>query len=445
MTIPHLKRSRIIKTLTDRADSIDHEKAENVFASVRLAVIVTPDAARTAAGQAAILTAVATGMKCFERVALIGDVHIQLKYQMPLGEMIDGVAKTLGAQIFTKIPDDATHVIIIGNASTTTVFTVRCWWDRWAGGTLPQWDDKLIGESTNPLAGSLAGAIAIREVFANVLGDQRAGKRAAISSLWEPWKEVVAADKGPSSFYLPNKLWIIGLGHLGQGVLWNLGLLPVHGETVILQDDQLAGVENEATGLLTSPSLIGHRKTRIAAEWLEAKGWDTTLVERRHYGDMKICTGDPAIVITGLDEPQSRLDIARNGYDYVIDAGVGHGPKDFESLQIRILRKCDDASRFWAHPPETKRIDDILKLDAYKRLAEKHDPCGTFTLAQASIAVPFVGAAVGTYVITQAIRLASMQDTVRMMQMELASPEMVTAGDFISGAEANVGGILVHL
>lgn len=445
MTIPHLKRSRIIKTLTDRTSSIDHEKAEEIFTRVRLAVVVSPDAARTAAGQAAILTAVVAGMKCFERVALIGDFQIPLQYHVPLGDVIDAAAKTLGAEISIKLPDDVTHVVSIGHVSTTSVFTVRCWWDRWAGGALPQWDDRSFGESTNPLAGALAGAVAIREVFANVLSDQRAGKRAAISSLWEPWKEVSAADKGPSSFYIPNKIWIVGLGHLGQGVLWNLGLLPVPGELAILQDDQTANVENEATGLLTSSRVIGQRKTRIAADWLEAKGWDTALIERRHHGDMKIYAGDPAIVITGLDEPKSRLEIASNGYDYMIDAGVGHGPKDFEALQIRILRKCDDASRFWAHPSEPKRIDDIIKLDAYKRLAEKHDTCGIFTLAQASTAVPFVGAAVGAYVIAQAIRLVSMQDTVRMMQMELGSLEMVTTGDFISGAEANIGGILVNL
>jgi hypothetical protein len=445
MTIPHLKRSRIVKTLTDRADSIDYEIAEARFSGVRLAMVVSPDAARTAAGQAATLTAVATAMKCFERVALVGDLAVSLRYIVPLGEAIDSAARTLGAEICPDMPHDATHVVFIGAGSKVPVFAVRCWWDRWAGGSIPHWDNQPLGESINPLAGSLAGAIAIREVFATVLGDARAGMRPAVSSLWEPWNEVKAADRGPTSFYLPNKLWFIGLGHLGQGALWNLGLLPGHGELAILQDDQTADVENEATGLLTSSKVVGQRKTRIAADWVEAKGWVTALIERRHHGDTKLCDGDPPIVITGLDSPNPRLAIARNGYDYMIDAGVGHGPRDFEALQIRVLRKGDDATKFWGGPPAPKQVAEILKLNAYKRLADKHDACGTFTLAQASTAVPFVGAAVGALVITQAIRLACMLGTVRMMQMELGSPEMVTAGDLISGPGTNVGGILISL
>ena len=445
MTIPHLKRSRIIKTLTDRADSVHHAIAETRFTSVRLAVVVSAAAARTAAGQAATLTSVATAMKCFEQVALVGDLAVPLRYVSPLGETIDSAAKTLGAEIWSDMPHDATHVVFIGACSKVPVFAVKCWWDRWAGGSIPMWDNRPLGEAINPLAGSLAGAIAIREVFATVLGDARAGMRPALSSLWEPWNEVRAADRGPTSFYLPNKLWFIGLGHLGQGALWNLALLPGHGELAILQDDQTADVENEATGLLTSSKVVGRRKTRIAADWIEAKGWPTALVERRHHGDVKLCDGDPPIAITGLDDPNPRRAIARNGYDYMIDAGVGHGPRDFESLQIRVLRKGDDATKFWGHPPAPKQVDEILKLDSYKRLAETHDACGTFTLAKASTAVPFVGAAVGALVITQAIRLTCMLGTARMMQMELGSPEMVTSGDLILGAGTNLGGILISL
>jgi hypothetical protein len=40
----------------------------------------------------------------------------------------------------------------------------------------------------------------------------------------------------------------------------------------------------------------------------------------------------------------------------------------------------------------------------------------------------FVGAAVGALTIVQAIRLASMQTTVQMMQMELGTPGMAIVG-----------------
>jgi hypothetical protein len=65
----------------------------------------------------------------------------------------------------------------------------------------------------------------------------------------------------------------------------------------------------------------------------------------------------------------------------------------------------------------------LLLKEAYRqRVAE--DRCGAFLLAQASVAVPFVGAAVGALVITQAIRLASMLRTAQILTMQLGSPSM---------------------
>lgn len=443
--MPHLKRSRIAKTMTDRADSIDYEAAEQRLSNVSLSIVVSAEAASSVAGQAAALTAVATGMKCFERVNLCGTFSVPLCIPIPLGATIEAAAKALGAQIVSALPACSTHVVFIGPAFDVEVFAVRCWWDKWIGGALPQWDDRPIGESTNPLAGIVAGAMAIREVFATVLGDPRTGKRPVIFSLWEPWNLPTKADSGPTSFYIPKQLWIIGLGHLGQGVLWSLGMLPAAGTLAVLQDDQFAGEENEATGLLTSVDKVGQRKTRIAAEWLEAKGWDTSILERRHHGDIKLEPNDPPIVITGLDDPVPRVEIAGVGFEYMIDVGVGHGSRDFESLQIRVLCPGDDARKFWAHPSDPKNVDALLALDAYQKIEKSNEVCGAFSLASASVAVPFVGAIVGALVIAQAIRLTCMRDTCRMLQMDLGSPELVTSGDMVSLPRRNLGGVAVQL
>ena len=443
--IPHLKRSRITKTLTDRANSMDYEAAETRLRSVRLAIVLSAKAGVTAAGQAAMLTAVATGMKCFERVALVVEGDLPLLYQVPLGVSVESVARILGAQISRTLPSDVSHVVLVGEGMRPSVFAVRCWWDLWRAGSLPLWDDRACGDSANPLAGILAGALAIREVFAHAIDTPRAGTRAALSSLWEPWERPEQAALGPREFYIPQKLWLIGLGHLGQGFLWSIGLLPTHGSLIVLQDDQMAGPENEATGLITSAENVGQRKTRIAKRWLEAKGWSTALIERRHHGDIMVEVDDPPIVITGLDDPEPRLKIARSGYEYMLDAGVGHGPTDFEAMQIRVMRKGDDPSLLWANPPIPKKIDDVLRLDAYKELAVREGRCGTFTLAQASVAVPFVGAAAGALVIAQAIRLTSMHSSRTILQMELRSPEMTTAGSEVPSPMVNLGGVYVHI
>jgi hypothetical protein len=118
-----------------------------------------------------------------------------------------------------------------------------------------------------------------------MLGYPRSGTRISIVSLWEPSLDPDAAAAGPIEAYIPPRLWFVGLGHLRQGFLWNLGLLSAVGKLAVLQDDQTVG---EATGLLTTGKDIKKRKTRVAARWLEDGGWPTSLVERRHYGDIPL-------------------------------------------------------------------------------------------------------------------------------------------------------------
>jgi hypothetical protein len=69
-----------------------------------------------------------------------------------------------------------------------------------------------------------------------------------------------------------------------------------------------------------------------------------------------------------------------------------------------------------------------MEQEAYRTQGVESDRCGALTLANASVAVPFVGAAVGALTVSQALRLASMQSTIQMMQMDLGSPAMAIIG-----------------
>ena len=444
---PHLKQSRIAKALTDRTSGeVSFDAAEARLNKIRVTVVLGPDQARTAAGQAAALTAVNASFKCFGNVALVTDPHIRLMKRLPLGNTVGIAATTMGAIVVPAVPQDTTHVIKIGNSANVGAdIFVRCWWNGWIAGVVPVWDDRALGSSGNPLAGIFAGALAVREVFATVLGYPRSGSRVSITSLWEPCADPDADNFGPSQVYLPPRLWFIGLGHLGQGFLWSLGFLPAVGSNITLQDDQDAGEENEATGLLTRGNDITRKKTRIAADWLDGLGWPTSLIERRHYGDIPLLENDPPIVITGLDEPKARIDIAGAGFEYLIDAGIGHGAVDFEGLQIRVLRKGANAAELWSSPDRKADIDALMRRDAYQRHLEKFEKCGALSLASASVAVPFVGAAVGALTIATAIRLASLKPTSKIMQMELGSPAMVLSGAINYAAISSLGSIAVDL
>lgn len=424
----HLRRSRIAKVLTDKPGAeTEFPAVEARLAAVKVAIVVPPDQVKTAAGQAAALTAIVTACKCFGSAALVANPEQRLVRPLPFGDTLGSAALALGAAILPETPISATHVIVIGELRPlgAKIFA-RCWWDGWKAGVVPAWDERVCGKSGNPIAGVFAGALAVRAVFAEAVEGERATSRASVASLWQPWEDPSTAPAGPDVAHLPSSLWFVGLGHVGQGFLWSLGFLPVAGALAVLQDDQTAGEENVATGLLTADIDVEEMKTRVATRWLEPLGWKTLHLERRHYGDFKLRDDDPAIVLTSIDEPAARMKIAGAGFAYMIDAGVGHGPDDFDRAQIRVLPKGSDPERFWSAPAPEKDVDALLRQKAYQAYAKAFDKCGAFPLAEASAAVPFVGAVVGAVTIAQLLRLGSMQCTMQLMTIDLECPSMVT-------------------
>jgi hypothetical protein len=254
MTIPHLKKSRLVKAIVDRpGNSLDFAAAEARLAAIRVAIVLGASHANTAAGQAAALTAAVTSVKCFGGATLVTTCDQKLMRPLPIATTIGGAAAAFGARVGTTIPEGTTHTIMIGDSARTEganakAAFVTCWWNGWLAGIVPAWEERALGASRTSASGIFAGALAVREIFATVLGLPRAGTRVSVASLWTPWADVERAGAGPVEVYLPPKLWFIGLGHLGQGFLWSLGLLPATGSHAVLQDDQKAG--NLTTGVV---------------------------------------------------------------------------------------------------------------------------------------------------------------------------------------------------
>lgn len=435
----YLKHSRTTKALTESM-GIDFSEAEQRLESACISIIADTSTANTVSGQASLLTALATAKKTFKHVTLVISADMPLIHSIPNAKTLCSAAEIFEVQVATETPTATTHSVIMDGSISGVGFTVRCWWGCWCSGILPKWDTRPLGESWNPLAGSFAGALAIREIFANILG-RRESPRESIISLWEPWQKIEDADKGPTTVYVPKDMWIVGLGHLGQGFLWNVGMLPVHGERIILQDYQHAGVENEATGLLTNSSSIGIHKTRVASEWVEKLGWSTELIERKFTDKTEVTVDDPSFVIAGLDSITPRKSILNAGFDYMIDAGVGHGPFDFELAQIRVFKKGSESN--WNNQSKAKDVDKILSTEAYEALA-KIDKCGAFALAEASVAVPFVGAAVGALSLAQVLRLTAMKETRALLQVELSAPDFNSSANINATPTTNLGGVALN-
>ena len=137
-----------------------------------------------------------------------------------------------------------------------------------------------------PLAPMLAAALAINEAFLHVSGEMpSAGRRCIGLSLWDlgnrDWLDASAAD--PGLHFLPTRLWLIGLGHLGQAFLFALGLLPYDrpGDLhLLLQDEDIITPSTESTSVLSDATLIDTKKTRSMAAWAERRGFTTTITER---------------------------------------------------------------------------------------------------------------------------------------------------------------------
>jgi hypothetical protein len=441
----HWKRSRVTKALTDAGRATSFSEAEDRLDAIRVAITVGDDQIATPAGQAAVLTAVATAHKCFGRVSLIATRDAPLIASLPLGRSLLKAARRLGAAT-GKSTKTATHVIRIGAGARSTAWDIRCWWDRWLSGTRA-FDGGELGDSRLAIAGVFAGAAAVRQIFACVLAAQNIRERDVSVSLWEPWNHADLNHNGPKRFDVPDKLWLLGLGHLGQAFAWTLCFVPgTSDRLVVLQDDQFVREENEATSLLVLPGdgEMGKRKTRIVSPWFEAAGWRTQLIERRHLGDISITDADPPFLLSGLDRLEPRRVLARHGFPFMLDAGIGHGHADFEGIQLRTIAKGQPLERLWEADDDESSADrekKLLERPAYAKL----DQCGKVSFAEASVAVPFVGAATGALAVAQVIRLASMHATPLLLQIQLGAPDMPSFGGLAAAPEYNLGSFSVRL
>ena len=204
------------------------------------------------------------------------------------------------------------------------------------------------------LAPMLAAALAVNEAFLFVSGHAAvAGRRPVGLSLWNPapacdW----LADAGtePALSLLPSRLWLIGLGHLGQAYLWALGLLPFarpQDLSLVLQDIDIITPSTESTSILTDATLINVKKTRAMAAWAERRGFTTAIHERLFDASFRRQDDEPAVALCGLDNGIGRQALDQVGFDFVVEAGLGRGHRDFRAIRLHTLPASRPAAQIW--------------------------------------------------------------------------------------------------
>jgi hypothetical protein len=266
------------------------------------------------------------------------------------------------------------------------------------------------------------GALALSEVFAFVLQlHDDAGRRQTGLSLWDldPTANLRDAAIGPDVKYWPSKLWLIGLGHLGQAFLWSLASLafPKPGDVeIMLQDWDVVGEENHSTGLLIEVPSIGQQKTRVADQWLAVRGFRTRLVERQFASGWAIQPDDPSVLLVGVDSGTVRAEIARatatalTGLTH-IDVGLGPTSSDFDDIILHAAPFRTSVTEGWdtAVARMAAKTDAAVASEALRAVGDANglDTCGMVRFAQISTGVPYVGAAAAAIAVAEILRRLS--------------------------------------
>lgn len=424
---------RLLKLALDTGEAASLEEAERLFALYRLAIEIGPDAARSPTGQAALLTAVNTARRCF-----LGGVEVSGHLDVPLAlpwrgcRTLRGAVVDLEGAIAAESPGGVPRIVLgeVPATSENDSFAVRITFDGWCGGVVPAGDYQRLAERFEfTPAGLLGGALAVSEAFQFVRGDNpEAGRRAVGLSLWKPeisWLD--PAGVGAPVDLLPAKLWLIGLGHLGQAYLWALGSLPYADPgavQLVLQDDDILVQANDSTSPLTWCRLLGRRKTRAMAEWCEDRGFRAMILERRFAANFRIAAEEPQVALCGVDNALARSALEDVGFVEVVEAGLGQGIREYLALQVHSLPGQRTARERWAHAADDRSLPDLSVLPAYRALAAAGlDRCGLTLLAGRTVGASFVGTVAAALATAELLRLANGAHRYETIDLTLRSPE----------------------
>jgi hypothetical protein len=201
-----------------------------------------------------------------------------------------------------------------------------------------------------------------------------AGRRSSGLSLWQPGVDWLADDPTePTLSYLPSRLWLIGLGNLGQAFAWLLACLPYKNRSeveLVLQDFDRIAESNDSTSLLSTLESIGRKKTRAIGAWLESIGFSTALEERRFGEWTQRAMHEPGVALCGVDNALARAALGKAGFDLVIEAGLGAGPQGFRNFSVHSFPASRTPEEIWSGRGVAS-ADDLSSLPAYARFERR--------------------------------------------------------------------------
>lgn len=434
----------LAKYFMDSGRAESHDEAVRLLAGFGLTVYVGPDILGSIHRQNALLTLVNTASRTLlAGVDVAGLPDAPCLTPLAPGRLLNEAVTELGGRVVDAVNPDWPSAVI-GDAAVleTKLPRWRVTWNGWRGGVTPFRDNqRLYEDEAIALAPLLAAAACAAEVFAHHAGDHAmAGRRSLGLSLWNPGADWLADDPSESvTAFLPSRLWIIGLGNLGQAFAWLLASLPYEDRScveLVLNDFDDIALSNESTSLLSRKVDIGRRKARVVAEWLEARAFRTFLEERR-FGEWIVrAPHEPGVALCGVDNALARAALEKPGFGLVVEAGLGGGPEAFRSISVHTFPASRSAEEIWSRQvgQGDKSPED---MPAYKALkSEGMDSCGLAQLASRTVGVPFVGVVTACLVIAELLRRLNGGSALELVSGSVAALEDVETVAISAGAYA---------
>lgn len=430
--------SRTTKLLIDSGRAKSFAEANDFLDRLVLQVWVGPGVECNPSASAALLTVINAGIRAFR-----GGVHVRLSGDPMLaqswggGSRVSAAVRSFGGTVVTTLPVFR-PTIVIGDVQGPVGGTpvLHATWSGWSGGVVGSPDERLDDAGVMPLAGALAGSIAVSECFQRAIGNELAGRRSAGIALWRPgsdWKE--AESSGPPLSRLPRSLWLLGLGHLGQAYCWLLGFLPYpagDAAHVVLQDVDRLDESNLSTSLLARPEDIDERKTRRCAAALDALGFSTAIIEKRFDKMIHRSSSDPATALSGFDNHESRRLLDGAGFRNVVDVGLGSGDPGFLDILLHSfpsVRRSDEvflttgrqSPEGLARPYE----EEVRRQVTDEGRTEGDARCGVVEIAGKSAGTAFVGASAGALALSEILRPLHGGTASATLSMNLSDPGVI--------------------
>jgi hypothetical protein len=415
----HATIDRTAKILIDSGRAASYQQAQDLLGRLVLQIVVGAGIAEDPAAQAALATAVNAGRRAFA-----GGVHVQLECDPRLdtgwtqNATASKVIDRYGGTVVDRLDPAAPTLAIAAPAASDGNLLLHLTWHGWTGAAVRSPQDGLEGPA-EAIAGVLAAALGVSEMFQHCLGAVVAGRRNVGVSLWRPDLPWRCAPTGPPLQFLPKALWLLGLGHLGQAYAWTLGMLPYSAPSEVsigLMDFDVVEAANTATQLLVTASDVEALKTRVVADALHHRGLSTRLVERAFDENFRPVVHadprrhEPTIALAGFDSAAPRRLLGEANFSRVVDAGLGAGPVEYLDMLVHTFPAARAPAKvFTEHdPPPLAALPDAYEAQIALEVADGADEaavrCGLIDIAGITVGAAFVGAVASTFVIADVLR-----------------------------------------